>query len=190
MGGGDLLEETADVRLDTRPNRDYSLTGQYLDLSAGVGQSPGYSPAFFVGTVDARELFKETDAISSAVRFYASYVGSPEVPFYYQSTLGGSFLMRGLVDDRFIDQGAWTAEYEQRFRLIQTHIYGVTTDWRLDPFIAAGQVFHPGSGIASKIRVAEGAGFRAWVHPNVLGRVDMAIAREGLNFYVELGYPF
>jgi hypothetical protein len=34
-----------------------------------------------------------------------------------------------------------------------------------------------------------GLGFRAWVHPNILGRVDAAYGGEGLKFYVVLGYP-
>jgi hypothetical protein len=33
-------------------------------------------------------------------------------------------------------------------------------------------------------------GFRAFVHPNVLGRVDVASGGEGIKVYVELGYPY
>jgi len=66
----------------------------------------------------------------------------------------------------------------------------VTSDWRLDPFVAAGQVFDGGSGLFSNTKLAGGVGFRAWVHPNVVGRVDVADGGEGLLTYVELGYPF
>ena len=98
--------------------------------------------------------------------------------------------MRGYIEDRFIDQGAWTLELEQRIRLFQTHIYGVTTDWRVDPFIAFGQVYHDTPGILSHVKVTGGLGFRAWVRPNVVGRVDIATAGKAPQFYVEIGYPF
>jgi hypothetical protein len=40
------------------------------------------------------------------------------------------------------------------------------------------------------VRVAGGLGFRAWVRPNVLGRVDVAYATDGIKAYVMLGYPY
>jgi hypothetical protein len=33
-------------------------------------------------------------------------------------------------------------------------------------------------------------GLRAWVHPNIVGRVDLAYGGEGIRAYVVLGYPF
>jgi hypothetical protein len=190
MSGGAILAESIDFRYDTRQNRDYSAHGQYADFEIGPVQGIVNGDSHWQATLEAKTLFEETERLTGGARLYWRYVTSPNVPFYYQSSLGGSFLMRGLIDDRFIDQGAWTAEFEQRIRLFQTHIYGVTADWRVDPFVAVGQVFHPGTGLFSRVRVAEGLGFRAWVRPNVLGRVDMAYAREGVNFYVEIGYPF
>jgi hypothetical protein len=38
--------------------------------------------------------------------------------------------------------------------------------------------------------VAGGVGFRAWVRPNVVGRVDLGTGGDGLKIYVELGYPY
>jgi hypothetical protein len=98
--------------------------------------------------------------------------------------------LRGFPEDRFIDQGAWEFELEQRIRLFQTHFFHVTTDWRVDPFVAVGQVYHQSDDIVSHPRIAGGAGFRGWVRPNVLGRVDVAYGGEGFRAYVVLGYPF
>jgi hemolysin activation/secretion protein len=117
-------------------------------------------------------------------------VSSGRAPFYAQSTLGGAFILRGFTEDRFVDRQAWTLEVEQRIRLFQTHIFGVVADWRVDPFVAAGQVFGAFDAALSHPQLAAGVGFRAFVHPNVLGRVDVANGGEGFKFYVELGYPY
>ncbi|MFL5299367.1 MAG: hypothetical protein ACJ79R_03370, partial [Anaeromyxobacteraceae bacterium] len=93
-------------------------------------------------------------------------------------------------EGRFVDRQAWTLELEQRIRLIQTHIFGVVADWRVDPFIATGQVFGRFADVASRPQLAGGVGFRAFLHPNVLGRIDVASAGEGVKVYVELGYPY
>jgi hypothetical protein len=79
---------------------------------------------------------------------------------------------------------------EQRIRLFQTHFFRVTTDWRMDPFLIVGQVYDRTSNFVSHPRVAGGVGFRGWVQPTVLGRVDLAYSGEGFRAYVVLGYPF
>ena len=64
-------------------------------------------------------------------------------------------------------------------------------DWRVDPFVDIGQVYDgSASEIIDHIRYSVGLGLRAWVHPNVVGRVDLAYAGEGIRAYVVLGYPF
>jgi len=98
--------------------------------------------------------------------------------------------MRGFTENRFYDRGAWSLEIEQRFAMFQTNIYDVIADWRVDPFVAIGQVYDGSGDMFDHVQIAAGLGFRAWVRPNVLGRVDTAIAGEGLKIYVELGYPF
>lgn len=152
----------------------------------GLANSPNFARFEF----ETKGVLQELDWLQLGARFYASFVSARDTPFFYQSSLGGSFLMRGFTEDRFVDRGAWTVEMEQRIRLFRTHIFGVTAEWRADPFIAIGQVFSERDRIVSHVRVAEGIGFRAFVQPNVLGRVDVATAGEGLKVYVELGYPF
>ena len=99
-------------------------------------------------------------------------------------------MLRGFTLDRFVDRNAWAVEAEQRIRVFQTHLYGVVADWRLDPFVTAGQVFGPLGEIASNTRFAAGIGLRAFVRSNVLGRIDLAYGGEGLKAYVEIGYPY
>jgi len=190
MGGSILLAQVVDARFDTREHGDTSDRGVFVALGAGAVEGLSGSPAYFISRAQFRVIQPETSWITAAARLDWRRVGSPRVPFYAQSSLGGSFLLRGFTEDRFIDQNAWTVETEQRIRLFQTHIYGVTADWRIDPFIVLGQVYHAASEAFSKPQVAGGVGFRAWVRPNVVGRIDVANGGEGWKVYVEIGYPY
>ena len=190
MGGSTTFGQLLDVRYDSRPGGDYSESGVYAGGGFGVVEGVANSPTYVRGYVRLRALFREVSWMSTAVRLDWSGVSSSRAAFYDQSTLGGAYLLRGFTEDRFIDPSAWTLEIEQRSRVFQTHIYGVTADWRVDPFIAVGQVYDGLHEAFSHPRVAGGVGFRAWVRPNVVGRVDVATGGEGLKVYVEIGYPY
>jgi len=190
MGGSTVVAQIVDARFDSRPNREYSDRGFFAELAAGVTEGLAGSPTYLLGRARFRALVPETGFLDGAARLDWSAVSSSRVPFYLQSTLGGAFLLRGFTEDRFIDRNAWTFELEQRIRLLQTHIYGVTADWRIDPFIAVGQVYGALDQVFSHPRVTGGVGFRAWVQPNVVGRIDVATGGEGWKVYVEIGYPY
>jgi hypothetical protein len=190
MGGSTILGQVIDIRYDSRPNGDYSDRGFFASAGTGVNEGLAGSPAYLRGHVRVRALHPEMGWIGGAARFDWTAVSTSRVPFYEQSTLGGAFLLRGFTEDRFIDQNAWTVELEQRIQVLQTHIYGVTADWRIDPFIAAGQVYGALHQALSHPRVTTGVGLRAWVRPNVVGRIDVATGGEGWKVYVEIGYPY
>jgi hypothetical protein len=190
MRGSTLLGQTIDVRFDTRDHGDTSERGFFAELAAGAVEGLAGSPGFLTSHLDARALQPETASISAAARLDWRGVSSARAPFYAQSSLGGAYYLRGFTEDRFVDQNAWTFELEQRIRLFQTHIYGVTADWRIDPFVAVGQVYRTVTDAFSHPQVAAGMGFRAWVRPNVVGRVDVANGGEGWKVYVEIGYPY
>jgi hypothetical protein len=190
MGGSATLWQVADIRYDTRKNREYSERGMSFDGSLGFEEDFLGAPAFARGGLLWRGLLPELSWLSGAARLDATFVSSSRAPFYDQSSLGGAFLLRGLTSDRFIDENAWTLEVEQRIRLLQLRILGVTADWRVDPFVAVGQVYGSVNQAFSNPHLTGGLGFRAFVHPNVLGRIDVATGGEGLDVYVELGYPY
>jgi outer membrane protein assembly factor BamA len=190
MGGSTILGQGLDLRYDTRRNAEFSEEGFFAGGEGVVVEGLSGSPAYLRGALRVRALHPELGWLSGAARLDWTVVSTPDAPFYDQSTLGGAFLLRGFTEDRFIDQNAWTIEFEQRIRLFQTHVYGVTADWRIDPFIAVGQVYRSLDHVFSTPRVAAGLGFRAWVRPNVVGRVDLAWAGEGLKIYVEIGLPY
>ncbi|HVV51671.1 MAG TPA: BamA/TamA family outer membrane protein, partial [Polyangia bacterium] len=192
IDGAGVAAGELSLRFDTRPAAEYSDTGVAAELRAAYDRPLTSFEPYWQLTGQARALYRENSFLQSAARVYwtRELGGGAEIPFYYQAILGGDSLLRGFPDDRFIDRAAWEAEIEQRFRLLETHIFGVTTDWRVDPFVAAGQVYDRFAALASNVQVSVGAGLRAWVKPNVLGRVDVAYAGEGINVYVVLGYPY
>jgi len=190
MGGSATLWQLADIRYDTRNNREYSARGLSFEASAGLEEDLLGGPAFARGSLFWRGLLPELSWLSGAARFDASFVSTSRAPFYDQSSLGGAFLLRGFTADRFIDNNAWTIEVEQRIRVLELHLLGVRADVRLDPFVGVGQVFAGLNQTFSNPHFTGGIGFRAFVHPNVLGRVDVATGGQGLDVYVELGYPY
>ena len=191
MNGSTSLWQLVDIRHDTRKNREYSARGVSFEVSAGFEEDlQGNAPPFARGTLFWRGLLPELSWLQGAARVDASFVSTSRAPFYDQSSLGGAFLLRGFTQDRFIDNNAWTVELEQRIRVLQLHLFGVTADVRVDPFVGAGQVFSGLYQMFSNPHFTTGVGFRAFVHPNVLGPVDLATGGEGLDIYVELGYPY
>lgn len=190
MQGATVLWQGLDIRYDDRVGGDYAEQGVRLEASGAVVEGLAGSPTFLRVGAQARGIIPELSWLSGAAHLMWSAVTASHAPFYEQSTLGGAFLMRGFSEGRFVDRQAWTIETEQRIRLLQTHILGVVADWRVDPFIAAGQVFGSFGSALSHPRLAAGIGLRAFVHPRLVGRIDLATAGEGATVYVELGYPY
>jgi hypothetical protein len=177
------------LRFDTRVNGDYAERGLNSELAAYLAH--GISGVGFFGqfTWQARVLVPQYPWLQLAARSYWTQLVGSGIPFYYRASLGGEFLLRGYPDDRFIAMGAWEGEVEERIRFLQTHFFDVTADWRVDPFVDIGQVYDQ-ADIFSHVRIAGGLGLRAFIHPNVLGRIDVAYGDEGLRVYVMLGYPY
>lgn len=192
IDGAGVASAEASVRFDTRLHADFSEQGVASELRAAYAHALTGFHDFWQITSHTRALWPETRFLQGAARLYwTDEIGAgPDTPFFYQAMLGGEGLLRGFPEDRFIDRAAWEAEVEQRIRLYESHIFGVTTDWRIDPFAAVGQVYGTWNQIVSRPQPAVGVGLRAWVKPNVLGRVDLAYASEGLNAYIVLGYPY
>lgn len=190
MGGAAIVAEGVSIRYDSRDRAEFSRNGFASELAFSLAH--GLSGVDTFARVDwhSRALVQETGALQGAARLSVSYVLGERLPFYYQSSLGGENVLRGFAQDRFIDQGAWELDIEQRLRLFRAHLFGVASDWRIDPFLTIGQVFRHGSEMFDRVQASGGLGFRAFVEPSVLGRIDVAYGGEGIKVYVVLGYPF
>jgi hypothetical protein len=191
IDGASVASAGLSLRYDSRAGRNYAESGVAIDVTGSYARGLEAFDHFWQGTAQARALVPETSFLQGAARVYwTDQTGGRAIPFFYQATLGGEALLRGYPEDRFIDRGAWEAEIEQRFRILRTHMFGVTTDWRIDPFLAVGQVYPDFGDMFGHPRLTGGVGLRAWVQPNILGRVDVAYTSEGLQAYVVLGYPY
>ncbi|HEX4453364.1 MAG TPA: BamA/TamA family outer membrane protein [Kofleriaceae bacterium] len=190
MQGAELLTQGLDLRYDDRIGGDFARAGSYVDASVQYAEAISGSPNFWRLNTQFKRIWPELGWLSGAAHLDWNAVSSRDVPFYQQSSLGGAFLLRGFEEGRFVDTQAWTAEVEQRVRVLQTHWFNVTTDWRIDPFVAAGQVFDSADTVISNVKVSAGFGLRAFVHPRLLARIDLADGGEGIKVYVEIGYPY
>ena len=113
------------------------------------------------------------------------------VPFLEQSILGGENSLRGYGRNRFIDNSYFLLNLEERIRLFRWEIFNVKADWELAPFIDLGAVMERLDRSSGKqFEFNPGIGFRAVVRPNIIGRVDIGIGRDGPAVFVGLGYPF
>ncbi|HXU81053.1 MAG TPA: hypothetical protein VN914_06635, partial [Polyangia bacterium] len=187
--GAAVAAQGVSLSYDSRPHGDYSLGGFASELTATANEGLTSTGPFARLVWHSRGLWNQTGRLLGATRLYFERVLGSEVPFYYQPALGGELFLRGFTENRFIDRGAWTFDVEERIRLLRTHIFGVTADWRIDPFVTVGQVYDRPEDAFRRVQAAAGLGFRAWVHPNILGRVDAAYGGEGVKVYVVLGYP-
>jgi hypothetical protein len=113
------------------------------------------------------------------------------VPFLEQSILGGESTLRGYGRNRFIDNSFFLCNLEERIRLFRWEVFGVTADWEVTPFIDFGAVMESlNKANGSNFEFNPGIGFRAIVRPNIVGRVDLGVGKDGPAVFVGLGYPF
>jgi len=114
-----------------------------------------------------------------------------DVPFLERSILGGETTLRGYGRNRFIDSSFILCNLEERIRLVRWEIFGVTADWELAPFIDLGLVTRSlTTADAQDFEFNPGIGIRAVVRPNIVGRLDIGIGRDGPALFLGLGYPF
>jgi len=114
-----------------------------------------------------------------------------DVPFLEQSILGGESTLRGYGRNRFIDNSFFLCNLEERIRLFRWEVFGVTADWEVAPFIDLGAVMESlDKANGSNFEFNPGIGFRAVVRPNIIGRVDLGVGKDGPAIFVGLGYPF
>ncbi len=113
------------------------------------------------------------------------------VPFLEQSILGGESTLRGYGRNRFIDNSFLLCNLEERIRLFRWEVFGVTADWEVAPFVDLGAVMESlDKANGTNFEFNPGIGFRAIVRPNIVGRVDLGVGKDGPAIFVGLGYPF
>lgn len=112
-------------------------------------------------------------------------------PFWLQSRLGGKYSLRAYGEGRYVDRGLAVANVEQRIKLFEKAMAGVTTEFQVAPFVGAGTVFsEPGKAHRKFVRPVVGGAIRAVAKPQVVGSVDFGVGREGLSVFMDINYSF
>ncbi|MEI6209092.1 MAG: BamA/TamA family outer membrane protein [Desulfuromonadales bacterium] len=177
----------------TLDNRDTPAFGGYARITLepsfkALGSSENYRHYEF----EAKGFIPLDNARYITVfRFMYNQALGENIPFLEQSILGGETTLRGYGRNRFIDNSFFLCNLEERIRLFRWKIFDVTADWEIAPFIDLGAVMESfDKATGSNFEFNPGIGFRAVVRPNIVGRVDIGIGKDGPALFVGLGYPF
>lgn len=177
----------------TLDNRDVPTYGGYVKLSVESSfKALGSDADYRHYEAEVKGYFPLDKArYISVVRFVYNQTLGHDVPFLEQSILGGETTLRGYGRNRFIDNSYFLCNLEERIRLFRWEIFNVTADWEVAPFLDMGAVMESlDKATIRNFELNPGIGFRAIVRPNIVGRVDLGIGKDGPAIFVGLGYPF
>lgn len=124
---------------------------------------------------------KRIIALRATVRHLELDEGSPEVPFYMRSRLGGEGSLRGYRTDRFVDNDMILLTAEYRYP-----IWDVVDAY---VFLDQGRVF---GDITEEFKwrgwdYSTGLGLRIWNNEGLLAKAEMAFSEEGFRAYLTIG---
>ncbi|MEK7381994.1 MAG: BamA/TamA family outer membrane protein [Elusimicrobiota bacterium] len=179
---------------DTRDHAVTTARGRFLEVY-GERAVHGLASAYDYGRYgfDAR-WFKPwpsgNDKVLAVQARYEQLLG-PTPPFWIMPKLGGKSNLRAYGEGRYSDRGVAALNVEQRFKVFESRMAGVTTEFQLAPFIGAGTVFdNPGRAAAKYIRPVVGGAARAVAKPQVVGSIDCGVGREGVAVFMDINYSF
>lgn len=181
-----LVHSTLDSQ--TIPTRGIRAKASVEASVGALGSSADYR--HYETEVKGYYPLKDARFISVGRLAYSQTIGA-HVPFLERSALGGETTLRGYGRYRFIDSSYLLCNLEERISLFRWDVFGVQADWELAPFVDLGGVMKTlADANARSFEFNPGIGFRAVIRPNIVGRIDLGIGREGPSLFVGLGYPF
>ena len=197
--GGEVYAEGLRLMLDTRNNIFTPTRGEvavvFVENAHYVlhGAARPYQIFGFEGT----KLWPHTEDAQfvTVVHLKAQFVVGQNAPFWELSTLGGGSSLRSYNPNRFTDNDTWVINVEERIRLFTVRLEGVTGEVQIAPFVDFGEALRHTQDVARpnvdrRIHWSVGSGFRAVVHPYIVGRMDVGWGMEGLGITIGLDYPF
>ena len=112
-------------------------------------------------------------------------------PFWLLPELGGKYSLRAYAYGRYVDNGMYSVNIEQRFKVYEAKMAGVPTELELAPFAGIGSVFaDPTDATARYSRPVFGTAIRAIARPQVVGSLDFGVGQEGLVAFMDINYAF
>lgn len=188
-----INEMRANVDYDSRDNPVTTRSGLYDNFFAEhafKGVASAYEYGRYGADLRGYEPWDGKVPMVSAAQLQVQQVYG-NAPFWAQSSLGGKYSLRAYGDGRYVDRGVATLNLEQRFTVYKARMAGVTTEFEVDPFAGAGEVFHdPGELAARWVRPVVGSAVRAVARPQVVGSIDLGVGQEGLVAFMDINYSF
>ncbi len=198
LGRKELRSITLGLRLDTRDNSVYPLSGLWGAATAEITEDLDNKNAEFAKlTADARAYFPLDDTKVLAIHGKAAFV-SEASPFYQRFYLGGANSLRGYADRRLTPEGWGT-------KLLLTNVefrFPITRE-RFPYHKSSGVVFFDAGGIWQTGQVprsedfysAVGVGVRVKFPVIGIVRFDFAfpinkIDENNYKFHLSLGHTF
>ena len=191
-------QQTNEFRLsidyDTRDHAVTTEKGNFIQLF-GERATKGVASMYDYNRwgVDARTYvpWKTRPDRVFAIQARLDQVTGPTPPFWLQSNMGGKYSLRAYGEGRYVDRGAFVLNAENRFRVFQKTMAGVTTEFQAAPFVGMGTVFDaPQFAQRRLVRPVLGGSVRAVAKPQVVGSVDFGVGREGLSVFMDINYAF
>ena len=168
-------------------------SGRFGQVFVEAATSTLGSEASFVRYgLEGRWLWPHFDErLVTAVRGLIDRVDGPHIPFFELSSLGGDDTLRGFGDNRFLDEGRFLVNAEERIKVFHITYGNVRTDIELAVFAEAGRVFHNFSDLGSgKVQAVWGGGIRFVAASQIVAKIDVGLGSEGTAIFTGLNYPF
>ena len=193
VGGYDVHAQKVSLVYNSLDSIGMPTSGTYLRFSIDNSAKLFASSADYQGYEVEGKWYhpRQSGRYVSVVRLALNQTVGNRVPFLEQSILGGETTLRGYGQNRFIDKSYLLLNLEERIRLFRWTIFNVKADWELAPFVDLGSVMKTlVEAKSSSFEFNPGIGLRAVVRPNIVGRIDVGVGKDGPAVFVGLGYPF
>jgi outer membrane protein assembly factor BamA len=181
------------LTFDSRDAIETPTRGGFGQIFLEVAEEALGSDATFVRYgLEGRLLWSHFgDRLVTAVRGLIERADGSDLPFFELSALGGDDTLRGFGDNRFLDEGRFMVNAEERIKVYQLHYGNVRTDIELAIFAEAGRVFRSFSDLGSgKVQAVWGGGIRFVAAQQIVAKIDVGIGSEGAAIFTGLDYPF
>jgi hypothetical protein len=198
--GGTLASTGLAWILDTRDSLAVPRQGEFVTFSAEIAHyfHDDSAPPLWLATGEVTKLWPAGDDGQFITVVHAKTqvaVGGDRVPFWELPSLGGPTTLRSYGVNRFTNAYFILANLEERIRVAQVSLFGMTGDVEVAPFFDVGKVFDSledlvGRDFGVGYHYSYGMGFRGVVYPHFVGRLDVGAGPAGVGITVTLDYSF
>jgi outer membrane protein assembly factor BamA len=194
VNGASVLGHRVTFHYDTRDHLVTPTTGNQVMAYYEAVQNlrNGDHPLYQRFGIDVKTMLPSQSKRNIVVaRATLQGVAGNQVPFYELSSLGGQNSLRGYGVDRFIDNYLISFSIESRLHIFRANLMNTWAEFEVAPFVDMGKVFNTlRKDQFTDYEITPGLGFRALVRPNVVGRIDYGLSKEGGAVFAGLDFPF